>query len=99
VKCAAAFEYSYLTLNRTDEGFQVRLPSNHKLTAQQEKDLRAYALANQDVFDDVITERKKAPRSPQCQHQGAEEEAPQQSEDQQANELINGLGQWAKEMS
>jgi hypothetical protein len=70
VKCAAAFEYSYLTLNRTDEGFEVRLP--RKLTAQQETDLRAYALANQDVFDDVITERKKAPRSPQCQHQGDE---------------------------
>ena len=33
VKCAAAFEYSYLTLNRTDEGFEVRLP--HTTTSLQ----------------------------------------------------------------
>ena len=97
-KCAAAFKYSYLTLNKTDGGFEVRLPDNHELTEKQEGDLRAYALANQDVFDDVIGKRALAPISAHSDHQGQEEEPPSKSEDEQAEKHLQGSGDWAREM-
>ena len=93
VKSAAVFTFSHLTINRTSSGYEVRLPDNHKLPADQEERLRQVALQYAHLFDDVVLQDDDDPVVAEAQTDPETE-----LEGRVADDILAGKGEWAREL-
>jgi hypothetical protein len=95
VKTAAVFTFSHCNLNKTTDGYTVRLPQFHGLTIEREASLRAIVLRYSNLFDHVVGIEEFDFDEEPDEEEACEDPA---SLEARAQEIIRGVGNWQDEL-
>jgi hypothetical protein len=95
VRTAAVFTFSHCNLNKTTDGYTVRLPQFHGLTIEREASLRAIVLRYSNLFDHVVGIEEFDFDEEPDEEEACEDPA---SLEARAQAIIQGSGNWQDEL-